>query len=133
MASPKVWVISDTHFGHHNILKFESEKRGHYRDIFEHDWDLVQRWNSVVKPGDTVWHLGDVYFGPKESNHAQEILKALVGYKRLVMGNHDVNREHVLRQYFDRIYGVAEYGRCILTHVPVHPYQLEKRYAKNIH
>lgn len=133
MSQARTWVISDTHFGHHNILKFEMMARGPFEDIYQHDREIVERWNALVKPKDTVWHLGDVYFGPKESEHALEILKALAGYKRLVMGNHDVNREDILRHFFDRIYGVAEYGRCILSHVPVHPYQLEKRYTKNIH
>lgn len=129
MSNPKVYVISDTHFGHKNILKFEPEHRGHYESILEHDLDLVERWNSVVRKEDTVWHLGDVYIG----KDAHRILGALKGYKRLVLGNHDKNHEDVLRQYFSRIYGVAEYGRCVLSHIPVHPYQLEKRYIKNIH
>lgn len=131
MSNAKVWIISDTHFGHSNILEFEHAFRGQYKTIEEHDDDLVKRWNSVVKPKDTIWHLGDVYFGKKD--RAIEILKALNGYKRLVLGNHDTGKEELLRQFFDRICGVAEYGKCILSHIPVHPYQLEKRYLKNIH
>lgn len=128
MSNPKVYVISDTHFGHRKIIEYEKEARP-YATILEHDLDLVARWNQTVRSGDTVWHLGDVYFG----RDAHRILGALNGYKRLVMGNHDKNHEEVLRQYFDKIYGVAEYGKCILSHVPIHPYQLEKRYVKNIH
>lgn len=129
MRPAKVWVISDTHFGHANILKFEPEIRGHYANILEHDLDLVERWNSVVRPQDTVWHLGDVFFG----KDAHRILGALNGFKRVVLGNHDAKHEDVLAQYFKRMYGVAQYGGCILSHVPVHPYQLENRYKKNIH
>jgi calcineurin-like phosphoesterase family protein len=129
MSNPRVYVTSDTHFGHANILKFEPEHRGHYESILEHDLDLVQRWNSVVRKEDTVWHLGDVYFG----KDAHRILGALNGYKRLVLGNHDAKHETVLTHYFDRMYGVAQYGGCVLTHIPVHSYQLEKRYTKNIH
>lgn len=129
MSDAKVYVISDTHFGHKNILKYESEFRGHYKTIEEHDWDLVARWNSVVRKKDTVWHLGDVYFG----KDGPDILAALKGFKRLVMGNHDSKKDDILIQYFDRLYGVAEYGNCVLSHIPVHPYQLEKRYKKNIH
>lgn len=128
MSNPKVYVISDTHFGHRKIIEFEKEARP-YATILEHDLDLVERWNSVVRAEDTVWHLGDVYFG----RDAHRILGALKGYKRLVLGNHDARHEDVLRTYFQRIYGCAEYGGCILTHIPVHSYQLEKRYAKNIH
>lgn len=128
MANPKVYVISDTHFGHRKIIEFEKESRP-YATIQEHDRDLVERWNSVVRAEDTVWHLGDVFFGKE----GLESLKALKGYKRLVLGNHDRNHYDVLRGHFNRLYGCAEYGGCILTHIPVHPYQLAKRYDKNIH
>lgn len=128
MANPKVFVTSDTHFGHRKIIEFYKEERP-YATIEEHDRDLVDRWNAVVRKEDTVWHLGDVYFG----RDGHQILSALKGYKRLVLGNHDAGHEDVLRTYFQRIYGVAQYGGCVLTHVPVHPYQLAKRYVKNIH
>ena len=128
MSNPKVYVISDTHFGHDNIIKFEPEARGHYKDIKEHDLDLLARWNSVVRPEDTVWHLGDVYFV-----RGWEVLPHLNGKKRLVLGNHDAKKEEVLMRHFFRIYGVAVYGDCILSHVPVHPYQLAHRFKKNIH
>lgn len=39
----------------------------------------------------------------------------------------------VYQQYFSKIFGAAEHGGNILTHVPVHPGQLEKRYARNLH
>lgn len=128
MANPKVWVTSDTHFGHRKIIEFEKEARP-YATILEHDLDLVERWNSVVRKEDTVWHLGDVFFG----KDAHRILGVLKGYKRLVLGNHDRNHVEVLAQYFDKLYGCADYGGCILSHIPVHPYQLEKQYTKNIH
>lgn len=128
MSSARVYVISDTHFGHKKIIEFEKEHRP-YATILEHDLDLVERWNSVVRKKDTVWHLGDVYFG----KDAHRILGALNGYKRLVLGNHDAKHETILATYFQRMYGCAQYGGCILTHIPVHSYQLEKRYKKNIH
>jgi calcineurin-like phosphoesterase family protein len=128
MKNPKVYVISDTHFGHANMLKFEPEARGHYKDIQEHDLDLLARWNSVVEPEDTVWHLGDVYFAK-----GWEVLPHLNGKKRLVLGNHDAKKEEVLMRHFFRIYGVAVVGDYILSHVPVHPYQLANRFKKNIH
>lgn len=127
MANPKVFVISDTHFGHRKIIEFEKEARP-YANIEQHDRDLIERWNSVVRKEDTVWHLGDVYFGK-----GHDCLAALKGYKRLVLGNHDRNHDAILKQYFNVLYGCAEWGGCILTHIPVHPYQLGKRYTKNIH
>ncbi len=59
----KQYCIADTHFGHQNVLKFEAPTRGHFASIEDHDRDLKERWNAVIKPKDTVWHLGDVFLG----------------------------------------------------------------------
>lgn len=125
----RVFVIGDTHFGHEKLITtFEPVNRP-YRSIEEHDRDLVLRWNSVVKPKDTVWHVGDVFFG--KSGHF--ILQALNGLKKLVMGNHDQYPIDVYQLYFSRIMASAQIAKCILTHIPVHPCQLETRYRLNIH
>lgn len=123
----KVYVTSDTHFGHKRIIEFEKEKRP-FANIEEHDKELVARWNAVVTKKDTVWHLGDVFFG----KNGHYILAALNGYKKLVLGNHDHYPLAIYQQYFGKILGAAEYGGCILTHVPVHESQ-KARYQKNIH
>ena len=65
-----IWVISDTHFNHSNILTF-SDKVGNpvraFSSVEEMNEIMIDRWNSVVKPGDKVYHLGDVLFGDKEA------------------------------------------------------------------
>lgn len=124
----KVFVTSDTHFGHRRIIEFERAYRP-YASIEEHDKDLVARWNAVVRPKDTVWHLGDVFFG----KDGHWIMQALHGYKKLVLGNHDHYPLEIYQQYFAKIYGAAVVGQNLLTHVPVHPNQLEHRFKKNIH
>lgn len=124
----RVFVISDTHFGHKRIIEFEAAARP-FATIEEHDRELVTRWNAAVKPKDMVWHLGDVFFG--KDGHAP--LGALNGLKKLVLGNHDRYPLAVYQQYFSKIFGAAEFGGCVLTHVPVHPGQLERRYRLNVH
>lgn len=126
--SSNVYVVSDTHFGHRNIIEFESELRP-FKTIEEHDEELVRRWNETVGKKDVVYHLGDVYFGQK----GHVILRRLNGLKKLVLGNHDHYSLHVYQQYFSKIYGAFQYSNAILTHVPVHPNQLERRYKMNIH
>lgn len=103
-----------------------------YATVEEHDRDLVERWNATVNKADTVWHLGDVYFGGKD-NHL--ILGRLNGIKRLVLGNHDVYPRGFYEMYFSKIYGVAEKGECVLSHIPVHSLQVGpgNRYRRNIH
>jgi len=127
MSNARVFVTSDTHFGHKRIIEFEATLRP-FSTIEEHDRALVERWNAVVRPDDTVWHLGDVFFG----KNGHFVLAALNGRKKLVLGNHDCYPLAVYQQYFTRIFGAVEYRDCILTHVPVHPCQLS-RYRLNIH
>lgn len=52
----KVWFTADTHFGHERTL--ELSKRP-YSSVEEMNWDMVRKWNSVVKEEDIVYHLGD--------------------------------------------------------------------------
>lgn len=124
--SQRVFIISDTHFGHRKVIEFENVHRP-FATIEAHDRELVARWNATVRKKDTVWHLGDVCMG-----NGHTILSELRGIKRLVMGNHDEQSIEVYQQYFSSIHGAAEYKHCILTHIPVHECQFP-RYVKNIH
>lgn len=121
------YAIADTHFGHRNIIKFESEARP-FATIEEHDAELVDLWNATVTNRDIVWHLGDVLFG----GAAFAILPRLNGTKKLVMGNHD--RYPITRylEYFTKVTSSAQYGGAIMTHIPVHPSQFP-RFRANIH
>lgn len=123
----QIFLIADTHFGHKNICKFEPEHRP-FGSVEEHDEELVKRWNSVVKPTDTVWHLGDVLFGVKSF----DLLPRLNGTKKLVMGNHDHYSMHLYMDHFTRVAGSAEVAGYVLTHMPVHNSQ-STRYKGNIH
>lgn len=123
----KIFVIGDTHFGHKRILEFEKEKRP-FKDIKEHDRNLIINWNTVVKPKDTVWHLGDVAFG-EENVH---ILSRLNGYKHLVLGNHDQYDLELYQKYFHKIVSSIKLEGYLLTHIPIHPSQFY-RFKGNIH
>ncbi|MFT8246484.1 metallophosphoesterase family protein [Roseomonas sp. BN140053] len=80
----KTWFTSDTHFGHHNIIRYCSRPFGSTEEM---DGELVARWNSVVSPHDEIWHLGDfVHRGQKSPG---DYLRLLNGRKNLVWGNHD--------------------------------------------
>ena len=76
--------ISDTHFGHANVIKFDQRP---FRDVDEMDWTMLETWNSRVRPEDDVWFLGD--FCHKSNRSPVWYLSRLTGKKHLVLGNHD--------------------------------------------
>lgn len=99
-----IYFTSDTHFWHKAIIKYCNrpvpgiEKAADFEgqcppgQIWTenvekmNEW-LIERWNSVVKKDDTVWHLGDYAFcGPQK---AGAILERLNGRKKKIRGNHD--------------------------------------------
>lgn len=123
-----IWFISDTHFGHQNILEYEPEARP-FSCLEKMHEAMIERWNSVVLPNDTVYHLGDFAFG----RHNIAKARLLNGKKRLVMGNHDTYPTSEYLPYFDKLYGVLFWERCILSHVPVHSNGLGQRWLLNVH
>ena len=124
----RIFVISDTHFGHKNILEYEAAARP-FRTIEEHDEAIVERWNSVVKSGDIVYHLGDVAFGKQ----ALKNVARLNGTKHLILGNHDSLPIQKYLDVFDSVHGSVILNKHVLTHIPVHPSQFRSRFRANIH
>ena len=128
--SREIWVTSDTHFGHSNIIKYCDRP---YNGTQEMDWDLIDKWNSVVNDGDIVYHLGDVYMNSSKG-YMQNILGKLKGRKRLILGNHDNGKDQVLQNFFQKISiwrMFPEFG-LLLTHVPVHESTLKTKSLINI-
>ena len=75
----KKWFLSDTHLGAKRTL--ELSKRP-FVDLDEMDRTIISNWNKLIRPNDTVIHLGD--FGN------MEYLK-LLNFNRLifVLGNYE--------------------------------------------
>ena len=81
----KIYVTSDTHFSHANIIKYCNRP---YSSIEEMNQSLVENWNSVVNKNDLVIHLGDFAWGRTIQSIKQHLDK-LNGNKILILGNHD--------------------------------------------
>jgi calcineurin-like phosphoesterase family protein len=129
----KTFLIADTHFGHANILSFKRADGSPLRDfldIKEHDAALMDNWNSVVKPEDKVYHLGDVGF--TNFTHIQCIFNHLNGTKILIKGNHDGHKLSQYAQVFKDIRGYHILDKFLLSHIPIHPESLA-RWKANVH
>lgn len=82
-----IWFTSDLHFGHQNIIKFCNRP---WETTDEMDANLIKNWNSVVKPDDLVFDLGDFAFATNA--RWKELLSQLNGHHYLILGNHDISR-----------------------------------------
>jgi len=112
-----LYFISDTHFYHGNIINLNPEVRFKGFEIV-----ILTNLFKVLKPEDTLYHLGDFTWHFNDKNEYLKVWKALPGKKILVMGNHDKDKE-TLKEYFDEIYDfykIIEYRgkRVLLSHYP---------------
>jgi calcineurin-like phosphoesterase family protein len=114
-----IWFISDTHFSHANFLKFKDSDGNQIRKfdtVEQMDDCMITRWNECIKPGDKVYHLGDVYM---ENGHT--VLPKLHGTKRLIVGNHD----NIKSQYLYNTFGKIQMWRVfreydfVCSHLPL--------------
>ncbi len=76
--------ISDTHFGHRNVINFDKRP---FSDIDQMDETMIALWNDRVYPDDDVYIIGDFCY--RSGKSPDWYLKRLKGHKHLIIGNHD--------------------------------------------
>ena len=127
-----IFITSDTHFGHIGVTQFMSKdgvnKLRPWDNTNDMDEALISNWNSVVKPKDKVYHLGDVVINRK----ALHTLFRLNGEKVLVKGNHDIFRINEYLEHFKDIRAYHVLDNIIFSHIPVHP-DSKGRFKGNVH
>lgn len=129
------WFTSDTHFFHKNIIRYCKRP---FSSVEEMNEVLIDNWNSVVKPGDLVYHLGDVAMGYNKGEF-EKLWPRLNGSKRLIVGNHD-NIPYLSRGAFFKkvqMWRVWNDKPLLFTHVPVHQDSIHERIVQaggiNVH
>lgn len=130
--SKEIWLIADTHFGHRGVCEFtgrSGQKLRPWDNAFEMDEALVERWNSVVKPNDRVYHLGDLSISRK----GIATIGRCNGKKVLIKGNHDIYPLKDYLPFFEDIRGSHELDKFILTHIPIHPESVARWCSGNVH
>jgi len=129
----KVFIISDTHFGHAATFEVFKNNEGlplrPFHSLEDMHSTFIRNWNDVVTTGDLVLHLGDVAFSGQAYD---EVMPQLNGNKYLIRGNHDRFSEGRYQRFFKRILGCYVRERYVFTHVPIHP-DSKARWSGNIH
>lgn len=129
------FLISDTHWGHANAWKTFKLADGvtplrPFTSTEEMDYEMITNWNSVVRPQDKVYHLGDVAMC--NSTRLREIFSRLNGEKVLIKGNHDQGPLSLYSELFKDVRGSHMLDNLVMTHIPVHRGSLD-RWRGNIH
>ena len=113
-----IFYTSDTHFNHAAVIKYCNRP---FLDVPMMNSVMIERWNRVVRPEDTVYHLGDFAMGQREL--LKPIISQLNGYKILVRGNHDRSPTVMLEAGFNEVYKElilqTDAGLAYLHHQPM--------------
>jgi calcineurin-like phosphoesterase family protein len=118
------FFISDTHFGHANLMKHYPD-RNRFGTVEELDEWMIQEWNKKIGKKDKVYHIGD--FGSFNVEHSTRVVRRLNGSKELVPGNHD--KKHIKTDAFAREWAAihpysykeisVEGQQIVLSHFPI--------------
>lgn len=112
------YYISDTHFGHANIIRFDHRP---FANTNEMEHALIKNWNERVTKDDVVYIIGDFCWGTEKE--WLRVLNQLNGAKVLVRGNHDLKHPSAtLKSKFRKICDYEEITdngiHIIMSHYP---------------
>lgn len=135
-----IYFTSDTHFLHDNIVKYSERP---FADEIEMTATIVRRWNNLIAPGDTVYHLGDfaMSYGRKDADRIDQLLSSLNGQKFLIKGNHD-RKEVVENSNWVKVMdyheikvdrGGVHKQRIVMFHYPIRSWNQYHRNAWHLH
>jgi calcineurin-like phosphoesterase family protein len=136
ITTGKVWITSDTHFGHKNLVRgvtgwrtqdgqIPIDSTRDFQTIEKMNQQLVDNINNMVGQDDTLIMLGDVSFGGFDNIGI--FLERLVCHNiHLILGNHDTHIERDRDFVRGRFLSVQHYlevnieGRdFVLCHYPL--------------
>ncbi|MDR6147869.1 calcineurin-like phosphoesterase family protein [Sphingomonas sp. SORGH_AS870] len=125
-----IFFTADTHFGDHRTINIWKRP---FASVAEMDALLIDRWNDVVGPEDSVWHLGDVARRPAD---VPALLARLHGTKHLLRGNNDPDAT-LTAQGWASVGDYAEMEvdghRLVLCHYPFRSWNGQHKRALNLH
>jgi calcineurin-like phosphoesterase family protein len=129
-----IFLTSDQHYGHANIITFKREDGTSLRpftSIEEMNETLIDNHNRVVSKNDKIYFLGDM--GYVNVTQFDSFMGRLNGTKILIRGNHDDHLKlHQLAKHFKDVRAMHILDKMLLTHIPIHPSSLG-RWRVNVH
>jgi calcineurin-like phosphoesterase family protein len=108
---PKIFITSDLHLDHTNIIKYCKRPFLNTEDMNK---ILVNNWNNIISNKDTVFFLGDLAYG-RGSRNTDYWLKQLNGKIIFIKGNHDKSDKIKFYKTYKLEYG--DY-KLFLSHEP---------------
>lgn len=117
MRKPRIFLTSDLHLGHRNIIGYCNRP---YFDVEEMNRELIANWNRTVSDNDRVFFLGDFALGSKDD--VIRFGKQLNGRKVMIYGNHDHQKEAVYYEAgFEHVskWPIVIQNRYLLSHAPM--------------
>lgn len=99
-----IWFTSDLHMMHDKGFLFEPRGFSNEKDMCE---ALVENWNKVVKPEDTVYDLGDMALTDVQA--AAKYIQKLNGKHMWIRGNHDTDNkiDYLMDYCWDKLYFIG--------------------------
>jgi len=111
----RTFFTADTHFNHANVIKYCARP---FASIDEMNREMIARWNAVVGPEDTVYHLGDFAMG--QPSEWPSFLRQLNGARKiLIRGNHDRSARQMLEGGFNEVHEKLVWEGWLLQHHPI--------------
>ena len=109
----EIFITSDIHFCHNKPFLYEPRN---FTSIEEMNEAIVERWNEVVKPNDTVYNLGD--FAMNDVDAAISYIQRLNGNIIWIAGNHDSSMkiDKILGACWEQELSYAGYADMLKIH-----------------
>jgi len=89
---------------------------------------MIAAWKKLVKPEDTIIHLGDLFMGRGSKEAFKKIAPDLPGKKSLLLGNHDREKRSFYESLGFYVYedykvwvphDIPNLGSVVMTHYPL--------------
>lgn len=129
-----IFLISDQHYNHSNILGFKRSDgtllRPGFDDVNHMNEHMIECHNKVVRPNDKIYFLGDVAMG--NATTFDKIMARLNGEKVLIKGNHDGLKLSQYAKWFKDVRAYHVMDKFVLSHIPIHVESLS-RWRANLH